>query len=453
MQSLDVGPPIGTHPTAAFCTLGCKLNFAETSTLRRQFAAHGFELVEADEPADVYVINTCAVTEAAERDCRKIIRRLLRQNPAAFVIVTGCYAQLRPEEIARIPGVDLVLGAAEKFRLFEYVRAFRKKAEPEIRVSCIDGLEEIDPAYSFGERTRAFLKIQDGCDYRCSFCTIPRARGPSRSVPLQTVLEQVRALAEEGVQEIVLSGVNVGDYGRKMGTSLLELLQALDEIGSIARYRISSIEPNLLSPEIIDFVASSERFMPHFHIPLQSGSDAILARMRRRYRRALYAERVYYIKERIPDACIGVDVIVGFPGETEERFQETYTFLEELPVSYLHVFTYSERPGTPAASMEGVVPIPVRAERNRMLRLLSQAKREAFYAEHAGTIRPVLVEAAEQDGRLSGFTDNYIRVVLPAQPELINRIVPVRLGHPEGTECVSGSLPEKTPPIGMPFPG
>ncbi|MCS7081772.1 MAG: tRNA (N(6)-L-threonylcarbamoyladenosine(37)-C(2))-methylthiotransferase MtaB [Bacteroidota bacterium] len=427
------------EPSVAFCTLGCKLNFAETSTLRRQFAARGFRLVEDEDPADVYVINTCAVTEAAERECRKIIRRLLRQNPAAYVIVTGCYAQLRPEELAAIPGVDLVLGAAEKLRLFEYVRDFRKKPEPEIRVSCIDGLEEIAPAYSFGDRTRAFLKVQDGCDYRCAFCTIPKARGPSRSLPLESVLEQAWELASQGVQEIVLSGVNVGDYGRKIGTSLLELLRQLERV-PIPRYRISSIEPNLLTPEIVDFVADSERFMPHFHIPLQSGSDRILARMRRRYRRRLYAERALYIKKRLPHAAIGADVIVGFPGETEADFEATCAFLAELPVSYLHVFTYSERPGTPAAQMDGVVPAPVRQERNRRLRLLAYEKRRAFYEEHAGSMRPVLFEATESAGQMSGFTDNYIRVRIPYAPALINRIVPVRLGPPEEGDCVSGTL-------------
>ncbi len=427
-------------PRVSFYTLGCKLNFAETSTLERDFRARHYEVVPFGEPADVTVINTCTVTAEAERQCRQIIRRAIRQNPNAFIIVTGCYAQLRPEEIARIEGVDVVLGAREKFHLFELIENFQKKEQTQVAVSCIDDLEEFGPAFSSTERTRAFLKIQDGCDYVCSFCTIPRARGRSRSQPIDATIAQAQQLAEMGFKEIVLTGVNIGLYGQEFGLTLLDLLRALDQVTGIERYRISSIEPNLLTDEIITFVAESRAFMPHFHMPLQSGDNFVLGKMRRRYRRELYAERVARIRELLPDAAIGVDVIVGFPAETPERFENTYRFLNELPVSYLHVFTYSERPGTAAVEQldrMGAPPVPKseRSRRNRMLQVLSQKKRHAFYRAHQGQVRPVLWESTEKHGLMYGYTDNYIRVQCPFDPERAGQIECVRLGDfaPGGT--------------------
>ncbi len=427
-------------PRVSFYTLGCKLNFAETSTLERDFLAHQYEVVPFGEPADVTVINTCTVTAEAERQCRQIIRRAIRQNPNAFIIVTGCYAQLRPEEIARIEGVDVVLGAREKFHLFELIECFQKGEQTQVAVSCIDDLQEFGPAFSSTERTRAFLKIQDGCDYVCSFCTIPKARGRSRSQPIEATVAQARQLAEMGFQEIVLTGVNIGLYGQEFGVTLLDLLRELDRVEGIARYRISSIEPNLLSDAIIAFVASSRAFMPHFHMPLQSGDNVVLAKMRRRYQRELYAERVARIRELLPDAAIGVDVIVGFPAETAERFENTYRFLNELPVTYLHVFTYSERPGTAAVvqlDRMGGTPVPKaeRSRRNRMLQILSHKKQHAFYAQHQGQVRPVLWEGTEKHGCMYGYTDNYIRVQRPFDPQRIGQIERVRLGAfaPDGT--------------------
>lgn len=427
-------------PRVSFYTLGCKLNFAETSTLERDFLARHYEVVPFGEPADVTVINTCTVTAEAERQCRQIIRRAIRQNPNAFIIVTGCYAQLRPEEIARIEGVDVVLGTREKFHLFELIESFQKKEQTQVAVSCIDELQEFGPAFSSTERTRAFLKIQDGCDYVCSFCTIPKARGRSRSQPIEATVAQARQLAEMGFKEIVLTGVNIGLYGQEFGVTLLDLLRELDRVDGIERYRISSIEPNLLTDEIIAFVAASRAFMPHFHMPLQSGDNFVLGKMRRRYRRELYAERVARIRELLPDAAIGVDVIVGFPAETPERFENTYRFLSELPVSYLHVFTYSERPGTAAVEqldrMGGQpVPKPERSRRNRMLQVLSHKKRHAFYRAHQGQVRSVLWESTEKHGLMYGYTDNYIRVQRPFDPERVGQIEPVRLGDfaPDGT--------------------
>lgn len=419
----------------SFYTLGCKLNYAETSTLARDFEARDFEVVPFGEAADVTVINTCTVTEEAERKCRQVIRRARRANPKAFILVTGCYAQLRPDEIAALPGVDAVLGAREKFHLFDVLGDFSKREQTQVAVSCIDEVEAFGPAYAAGERTRAFLKVQDGCDYTCAFCTIPQARGRSRSNPLEATVAQARAIAEKGFREIVLSGVNIGLYGQEHGHTLPDLLRALDRVEGIARYRISSIEPNLLTDEIIDFVAASERFQPHFHIPLQSGDDYVLGKMRRRYRRHVYAGRVARIKERLPHACIGVDVIVGFPAESAERFENTCRFLQDLPVSYLHVFTYSERPHTVAVDQPervGGAPVPKaeRARRNRVLRLLSDRKRAAFYKDHAGTTRPVLWEGDEKDGVMYGFTDNYIRVRRPYDPERVGRLEDVRLGPP-----------------------
>lgn len=417
----------------SFYTLGCKLNYAETSTLERDFEAHHFSVVPFGEPSDVTVVNTCSVTSEADRKCRNIIRRALRANPDSFIVVTGCYAQLQPGEIAAIDGIDAVLGAGEKFRLFDLIGDFRKKEETQVAVSCIDEVRQYGPAFSSSERTRAFLKVQDGCDYSCAFCTIPLARGASRSQPLPATVAQALEIAERGFKEIVLSGVNIGLYGEDHGTSLIDLLRALDRVDGIERYRISSIEPNLLTDEIIDFVASSDRFQPHFHIPLQSGDDFVLGKMRRRYRRAAYADRVARIKRVMPHACIGVDVIVGFPAETGERFENTHAFVQDLPVSYLHVFTYSERADTIAVDrlddMGGErVPKPERSRRNRRLRMLSRQKEQAFYREHLGTSRHVLWEnASSDDGVMAGYTDNYIRMEADVDPTRQGAIEPVIL--------------------------
>lgn len=425
-------------PRVAFHTLGCKLNFAETNTLQRAFEERAFVVVPFGEAADVAVVNTCTVTAEADRKCRQMIRRALRANPDAFVVVTGCYAQLRPDDLAAIDGVDVVLGAHEKFRLFDLIDAFEKREQTQVAVSCIDEVTAFSPAFSSHERTRAFLKVQDGCDYTCAFCTIPLARGKSRSAPLDAVLAQARTLAAQGFKEIVLSGVNIGLYGQGVhdtahSASLLPLLRALDTVDGIERYRISSMEPNLLTDEIIDFVAASETFQPHFHLPLQSGDDVVLGKMRRRYRRAVYADRVDRILRWMPDACIGADVIVGFPAETEERFDNTYRFLHGLPVAYLHAFTYSERPDTAAVDqpdqMGGPpVPKPERSRRNRMLRILSQKKQHAFYRRHLGDVRPVLWESAEKDGVMYGFTDNYVKAHRPYDAARVGTIEDARLG-------------------------
>lgn len=400
-------------PSVAFHTLGCKLNFSETSALSRQLEAQGFERKAFEEPADVYVLNTCSVTENADKECRMLVRRIQRRAPEALVVVTGCYAQLKPKEIIEIPGVDLVLGAAEKFQLSAHLRTLSKGAA---RVACndIEAVEGFHAAHSEGDRTRTFLKVQDGCDYTCSFCTIPQARGHSRSDSIDGVLERVRSIAEGGAKEIVLTGINLGDFGKgfdggkRREENFYDLIRQLDEISGIERYRISSIEPNLLTNEIIHFVAGSKRFMPHFHIPLQSGSNAILAKMRRRYQRELYAERIAEIKTHMPQAGIGVDVIVGFPSETDPHFQETHDFLQSLPVSYLHVFTYSERAHTDALHIKPVVPKSVRNDRNKALRILSLEKQTAFRQQFSGTNRPVLWEKSARGGIMQGYTDNYI---------------------------------------------
>lgn len=415
--------------SVAFHTLGCKLNFSETSTLSRTLEAEGFFKKDFEEEADVYVINTCSVTENADKECRQLVRRIQRRAPESLVVITGCYAQLKPEEIAGIPGVDLVLGAAEKFNIAEHLRELSKGDSAKICSCDIEDVEGFHSSYSLNDRTRTFLKVQDGCDYNCSFCTIPLARGHSRSDSIAGVLDNVAELAGSGTREIVLTGINLGDFGKgtqggkKREESFFELIQELDQAEGIDRYRISSIEPNLLSNEIIAFVANSRRFMPHFHIPLQSGSNEVLGAMRRRYRRELYADRIALIKELMPHCCIGVDVIVGFPGETEALFRETFDFLHQLDVSYFHVFTYSERANTLAIDMPDVVPVAVRNERNKMLRNLSYQKMQYFTQQQAGSRRKVLFESTRKDGMMEGFTDNYIKVRTPFREEWVNEIV------------------------------
>jgi len=417
----------------AYYTLGCKLNYSETSTIARDLEKEGFEKVPFDEPADLYVINTCSVTDNADRKCRQVVRQAQRSNPDGFVAVVGCYAQLQPEEIASIPGVDLVLGATEKFRLSDYLDNLEKHEFGEVHSCEIGQADFYVGSYAIGDRTRAFLKVQDGCDYKCTYCTIPLARGISRSDTLENVLRNAREIAGQGIREIVLTGVNIGDYGKgefgnkKHEHTFLELVRALDEVPGIARYRISSIEPNLLRNETIDYVAGSRRFVPHFHIPLQSGSNDILRLMRRRYLRELYTERVARIRQVMPHACIGVDVIVGFPGETEAHFMETYEYLHSLDVSYLHVFTYSERPDTPAAEMEGVVPARDRSRRSKMLRSLSEKKRRAFYRSQLGRSCTVLFEGENKKGYIHGFTENYVKVKAPWDPALVGTVQQVRL--------------------------
>ena len=413
--------------TVAFHTLGCKLNYSETSTLSRTLEADGFVKREFEEDADVYVINTCSVTENADKECRMIVRRIQKRAPEAMVVITGCYAQLKPKEIAQIEGVDLVLGAAEKFNLATHLKELTKgPADGGGAKICSCDIEEVagfNSSFSVNDRTRAFLKVQDGCDYNCSFCTIPLARGHSRSDSIEGVLRNMRELAVNGTKEIVLTGINLGDFGKgndggkTHNSSFYELIQEMDKEAGIDRIRISSIEPNLLTNEIIAFVARSRLFMPHFHIPLQSGSNKTLAAMRRRYKRELYAERVVQIKALMPHCCIGVDVIVGFPGETDEDFKETYDFLHQLDVSYFHVFTYSERENTLAADMKPVVPVHIRNERNKALRNLSYQKMQYFTEQHHGQNRKVLFESAGKNGMLEGYTDNYIKVQTPFRPE------------------------------------
>jgi threonylcarbamoyladenosine tRNA methylthiotransferase MtaB len=419
--------------TVAFHTLGCKLNFSETSSISRLMENEGFEKKPFDSIADIYVINTCSVTENADKECRYLVRQIQRKSPESFVVITGCYAQLKPKEIAEIPGVDLVLGAAEKFNMAAHIHELIKGDSAKICSCDIDQVNDFHDSYSYNDRTRAFLKVQDGCDYQCSFCTIPLARGKSRSDSLNHVLENVRSLAAQGIQEIVLTGVNLGDFGntnsgtKKKTEDFLELTRALDLVKEIPRFRISSIEPNLLNNEIIDLVANSDRFMPHFHIPLQSGSNKVLALMRRRYVRELYSDRVSRIKTLMPHAAVGADVIVGFPGETDEDFRETLNFLHSLDISYLHVFTYSERENTRAIEMKPVVPVSVRNERNKILRNLSFQKLQYFTSLHSGQLRKVLFERSRDKAKMEGFTDNYIKVTAPYRQEWVNRIVDWRL--------------------------
>ena len=429
---------MATIGTVSFYTLGCKLNYSETSAIGRQFEAAGYQEVPFSDGADVVVVNTCSVTEFADRKCRNVVRRAMKKNPAARIVVVGCYAQLKPAEISEIEGVDLVLGAAEKFRILDYIDGIGGGGgKGMVHAGEVREADTFVSSFSFGDRTRSFLKVQDGCSYNCSFCTIPLARGASRSSTVEQIVRDAEAIAARGVKEIVLTGVNIGDFGN--GTQVIEgkrprkealfvdLARALDRVKGIRRFRISSIEPNLCTDEVIDFVAHSERFAPHFHMPLQSGNNKQLARMRRRYRRELYAERVAHIRRVLPHACIGVDVIVGFPGETEEDFLETYRFVQELDITYLHVFTYSERDNTPAAEMDGAVPLPERRRRNKMLNILSEKKRRAFYERHRGEVRPVLLEKGKEDGILHGFTDNYIKVDFPAEESWVNHLVDLEL--------------------------
>ncbi len=417
----------------AFYTLGCKLNFSETSTIARNFQQEGFERVDFEEAADIYVINTCSVTDNADRQFKQIVKKALKNNEKAFVVAVGCYAQLKPEELAAVDGVDLVLGATEKFKITDYLNDLGKNDLGEVHSCEIEEANFYVGSYSIGDRTRAFLKVQDGCDYKCTYCTIPLARGISRSDELQNVLKNAKEISQQGIKEIVLTGVNIGDYGKgefgnkKHEHTFLELVQALDKVEGIERLRISSIEPNLLKNETIDFVSKSRTFVPHFHIPLQSGSNDILKKMKRRYLRELYVDRVNKIREVMPDACIGVDVIVGFPGETDEHFLETYHFLNDLAISYLHVFTYSERDNTEAVEMDGVVPINVRSKRSKMLRGLSVKKRRAFYESQLGATRTVLFEAENKEGYIHGFTENYVKVKTPWNPELVNTLHEIKL--------------------------
>ncbi len=417
----------------AFYTLGCKLNFSETSTIARNFQDEGFDRVDFEEVADIYVINTCSVTENADKQFKQVVKKAMKLNEKAFVAAVGCYAQLKPEELASVDGVDLVLGATEKFKITDYINDLSKNDRGEVHSCEIEEADFYVGSYSIGDRTRAFLKVQDGCDYKCTYCTIPLARGISRSDALENVLKNAYDISKQGIKEIVLTGVNIGDYGKgefgnkKHEHTFLDLVKALDEVEGIERLRISSIEPNLLKNETIEFVAQSRTFVPHFHVPLQSGSNEILKKMKRRYLREVYTDRVSNIRQVMPHACIGVDVIVGFPGETDEHFLETYNFLNELDISYLHVFTFSERDNTEAAQMIDVVPMNVRNKRSKMLRGLSVKKRRAFYESQIGTNRTVLFESENKEGYIHGFTENYVKVKTPWNPELVNTLHTINL--------------------------
>ena len=435
----------------AFYTLGCKLNFSETSTIARNFQNEGFERVDFEQIADMYVINTCSVTENADKQFKQIVRKALKINPEAFVAAVGCYAQLKPEELADVDGVDLVLGATEKFKITDYINDLmrqpeRKSGQAQIHSCDISEADFYVGSYSIGDRTRAFLKVQDGCDYKCTYCTIPLARGISRSDALENVLTNAAEISRQGIKEIVLTGVNIGDYGKgefgnkKHEHTFLDLVKALDKVNGIERLRISSIEPNLLKNETIEFVSKSRTFVPHFHIPLQSGSNEILAKMKRRYQREIYVERVAKIREVMPNACIGVDIIVGFPGETDDHFLETYHFLNELNISYLHVFSYSERDNTEAATMQNPVANAVRNKRSKMLRSLSVKKRRAFYESQIGSHRTVLFETENKEGYIHGFTENYVKIKMPWNPDLANTLQKITLTEIDADGCVRGKI-------------
>jgi threonylcarbamoyladenosine tRNA methylthiotransferase MtaB len=416
------------YKKVAFYTLGCKLNFSETSTISRLFQDAGFAKVDFEDTPDIYVINTCSVTENADKKCKQLVKKALKINPNAFIAIIGCFAQLKPVEIGQIPGVDLVLGANEKFDILKYITESDKKEEAQISFKNIKETKEFIPSFSFGDRTRSFLKIQDGCDYFCSFCTIPLARGKSRNASIASTLIEAEKIAKTDIKEVVLTGVNIGDFGQDGEENFFQLVQKLDEITGIDRFRISSIEPNLLSNEIIDFCLSkAERFVPHFHIPLQVGNDRILKAMRRKYERSLYAERVAQIKSLRPDCCIGVDVIVGFPGETDDEFMDSMNFIKDLDISYLHVFTYSERANTGAPKLGEFVPMEKRKERSKMLHILSDKKKRAFYEQNLGSERTVLFESEEENGVMHGFTENYVKVKIPFNENLINQFHKVRL--------------------------
>lgn len=436
-------------PTVAFHTLGCKLNFSETATIARRFETEAYIQVPFENKADVYVINTCSVTENADKRLKGLVKKALRQNPKGYVVAIGCYAQLQPKEIAAIDGVDMVLGAKEKFKLVDYITHLTKEKEAQVHACEIEATHQFQSSYSMGERTRAFLKVQDGCDYKCTYCTIPKARGISRSDSVAQILENARTITNKGIKEIVLTGVNIGDYGKgelgnkKHEHTFFELIQALEEKTDAHRFRISSIEPNLLSDEIISFVAQSKRFVPHFHIPLQSGSDQMLKSMKRRYLTTLYTQKVEQIKKKMPDACIGVDVIVGYPGETEDEFLKTYHYLNALPISYLHVFTYSERPGTEAAAMENQVPLAIRNKRSKMLRILSVKKRNAFYEMHCDTTHQVLFEGQSKNGFMFGFTPNYVKVKTEWNPKWVNKNMWVQLQKTDRDGTMIGTVKEQ----------
>jgi threonylcarbamoyladenosine tRNA methylthiotransferase MtaB len=417
------------YKKVAFYTLGCKLNFSETSTISRLFDDAGFAKVDFEETPDIYIINTCSVTENADKKCRQLVKRAMKINPEAFVAIIGCYAQLKPEEIGKIPGVDIVLGANEKFNLIEHIDALQTKQETAIlNFASIKETTEFIPSYSYGDRTRSFLKVQDGCDYFCTFCTIPLARGKSRNANIAETIIEAEKIAETDIKEVVLTGVNIGDFGQGGDENFFQLIQALDQVEGIDRFRISSIEPNLLSNDIISFCLNdAQRFVPHFHVPLQSGNDRLLKAMRRKYERSLYAERVNSIKSLRPDACIGVDVIVGFPGETDEEFMDTIDFLKDLDISYLHVFTYSERANTTAIKLGDPVPMAVRRERSKMLHILSDKKKRGFYEQNIGTERTVLFEHEENEGVMYGFTENYVKVKYPYAADMANSFQKVKL--------------------------
>lgn len=425
---VNCGTFMSNSRKVSFYTLGCKLNFSETSTIARSFKEAGYSRVDFDDKPDVFIINTCSVTENADKKCRSLVNRAVRTSPHAYIAIIGCFAQLKPETIAEIPGVDLVLGANEKFNIVDYINASEKSLEAQVHACEISSVNEFIPSYSSGDRTRVFFKIQDGCDYSCSFCTIPLARGASRSSDIQsTLIEAKKLIASENVSEIVLTGVNTGDFGKNSNESFYELIQKLDEEINVNRFRVSSIEPNLLTDEIINHVSKSRKFVPHFHIPLQSGCDKTLRRMRRRYQRNVYESRVDIIKSLIPDCCIGVDVIVGFPGETDEEFLESYNFINSLDISYLHVFTYSERQNTHAITMSDVVPLSKRAERSKMLHSLSEKKKRYFYKSQLGKAHEVLWEAERNGEYMYGFTANYVKVKTPYNPQKVNSIHPIKI--------------------------
>jgi threonylcarbamoyladenosine tRNA methylthiotransferase MtaB len=426
----------------ALYTLGCKLNFSESSTIARMFEEEGYARVDFNDQPDVFVINTCSVTENADKKCKQLVKKALKINPDAFVAIIGCYAQLKPEDIAQIYGVNMVLGASDKFKIIEHFKTIDKTDEATVFASKINTVKEFNPSYSKGDRTRSFLKIQDGCDYFCTFCTIPLARGNSRNNSIAETVKVAEEIGRTNINEVVLTGVNIGDFGQETDENFFELIQELDKVKGIERYRISSIEPNLLSAEIIDFVANSNKFMPHFHIPLQSGSDKILKAMRRKYLSNLYVDKVSKIKAAMPHACIGVDVIVGFPGETEEEFLTTYNFLNELDISYLHVFTYSERQNTTAIKMDGIVPKAERSKRSKMLHILSEKKKRYFYEQHLNKTYDVLFESEQHDDFLNGFTNNYIKVKVPHKKELENQIKTVTLTNIDSEGIVNVELLE-----------